>query len=471
MIIVKFLFIIGYSFLFGILCSLGLFNFVPVFILFPFLFWIIFKKPERAIWIIILVVYLLSYVSGFGFIPNGVRWLVELSMLFLLLKTVADRTIYHKPWRLPLFAMFISLLSLLTIVSLSINKISPSSLLFGLRDHFKYILFFYLLINLDFKEEFYRKTITILFIIMILQIPVTIMQKVFWSPNNSLGMNGIPLGYIDIAGGTIGKGDTTAYLVALAAGTIFIIISYIKYNRMQVSPWIVCGGLLIPIMLADSGAGVLLLGFGLLLFLFQRQTLRSLLGILFIGFMVFIISSGWFLMQEGRKGDISTVETVFKWHFATDAFGRPTNKGKAAALVYAYNMVNKDVLTQFCGLGIGGFTANTFVSGGDLAYEIMKYELKPQFARVLIEMGWIGIYILLAWMFFMLRVNRYVFKKTNDNYWKGISLGFYGVLYVYFSFCFYRPVWDFDATSFAFWFLAAAIYSQKVRLENKGQVA
>jgi hypothetical protein len=62
-------------------------------------------------------------------------------------------------------------------------------------------------------------------------------------------------------------------------------------------------------------------------------------------------------------------------------------------------------------------------------------------------------------MIILYRINSRLFKRTDNAYWKALSLGFSGMLFVYIVGLVYYPVLVEDQTAFFFWFLAAAICS------------
>lgn len=91
------------------------------------------------------------------------------------------------------------------------------------------------------------------------------------------------------------------------------------------------------------------------------------------------------------------------------------------------------------------------------------FSLYTQVSRILAEFGYLGLALFLVLMIILYRVNSRLFRRTDNAYWKALSLGFSGMLFVYIVGLVYYPVLVEDQTAFFFWFLAAAICSVEGR--------
>lgn len=441
-----------------------------LFIITAIIAYLIMSRPKIGVWGIILVIYLLTYLIGLNMAPRAAKWFIEMSIFFLSLHVLAVKSIQRKKIILPFGLLLLSVI-LFSLMSSLLNGVNLITFLLGLRLHFKYILLFYLLINLDFKEEFYIKTIKILFLIAIFQIPVTLIQKLVWNPYNTMGYMGRSVAAIDAAGGTFGWGDTTGILACFLSGVVYFLISYMIYNKADLKLIAISALLFVPIFLANSTANLILLPIGLL-FLISRTSRRNFIKLI-ISMMiacvflsvayVFIISQPAF--KSSKLAADFEIQRMLRTQVKTDASGGPARAGKIASMMYAFDLVKDNLFTLISGLGMGSASSSYFSDfSGSLANKIAKYEMKPQVARTLIEMGFFGITGFFIFIFYIYKINCRLFRITTDKFWKTVYLSFYGIVFLYAASAFYRPVWDTEPTAFAFWFLSAAIYSNFLKV-------
>lgn len=459
--------IIFFSFVGSLLLVIGNFNLLVVFILSPILLYFIFQKTELAVWLIVLSVFLMTYLIGQGLLPRGTKWIVEVILLLLAAKVLFISSYDKRRLIFPLGWLFIGVLSFLIVTSLIINKVNFITVLLGFRLHFKYVVLFYLLINLDFKIDFYKKTLIILFLIAIFQIPLTIIQHLTWNPSNTIGTMGKSLAFMDIAGGTFGGGDTTGIMALFLGGVIYCLIGYQLYHRFNLKLSFVLLLLFIPIFLSQSIASFVLIPIGLILML-SKEIKSNLFKVFSFGILTILITV-IIMFLSGRYFDYATIrnfdiEKIFEIQAKTDFYGRPTGTGKLAALVYTSKLIGERFDTTIFGLGLGSTSKSYFTSfEGELATEFSArkggYGMKPQIARILTEMGIFGLIFYLIFFVYIYNLNSKLYNITNDRFWKSISLGFRGIIFLFAMAFFYRPVLDAEATAFSFWLMSAAVFS------------
>jgi len=454
---------------------MGKFDILALFILSPLLLYV-FQKTQLAVWLIISSIFLFAYLDGLGLLPRGTKWIVEAILFLLIVKVLFIRLHDKKKVIIPLGWLFFTTIFFLITTSLAINKVNIITILLGLRLHFKYIILFYLLINLDFKIDFYKKAIMILFLIAIFQVPVTIIQHSAWNPNNALGTMEKQLSFVDIGGGTFGYGgDTTGILALFLGSVIYCIIGYQLSNRFNFKLSFVLILLFIPIFLSQSIASFVIIPIGLVLMLskevkrnFSRVFSFSLL-ILMIIVIIFFLSGKIFDYGILRNFNL---EKVIEKQSKTDFYGRPTDRGKIAALGYASKLIGREFDTIIFGLGLGSTSQSYFNSfEGKLATEFSArsggYGMKPQVARILTEMGILGLVFYLTFFVYIYKLNMKLYNTTTDRFWKSISIGFRGMIFLYMMAFFYRPIFDAEATGFSFWFMSAVVFSLVYRFRLK----
>jgi len=131
-------------------------------------------------------------------------------------------------------------------------------------------------------------------------------------------------------------------------------------------------------------------------------------------------------------------------------------------------LVGKKLSTLAFGFGLGSSSESYFTSfRGRLSQEFradVGYELKPQIARIITDMGILGLFLYLIFFTSIYNVNKRIFHTTTDKYWKSISLGFKGMIFLYLMGLFYRPILDAEPTGFSFWFISTAVFSLSNRI-------
>jgi len=447
-----------FSSIVGFLYILEYFDLLILILFLPLLY-LIYQNPKFAIWLIILAIYLIPYLNALGILPRASKWIVELAIFVLIIKLVLRISFEKKSGIFPLGLLFMIAIIFLFVFSVTINKTNLITALLGFRRHFKYLVLFYLLINFDLDKKFYKKVFLILFVISIFQIPVTILQYLTWDPSQALAE-------FDVSGGTFGWGETTGIMGLFLGGVIYCLIGYQLYYGFNFKLLFILMLLFIPIFLSQSLASYVLIPIGLILTLFKelKNNAFKVLGFgaitILLIFMIIFFSGKYFDYGVVKNFDI---RKIMKSHTGTDYFGRPTDVGKIAALIYSTKLIQENFATMTFGLGLG-VTSQSYFSGyeGRLSQEFSSeggYEMKPQLARIVTEMGILGVILYVVFFVYIYHINSVLYRNIKDKYWRSISIGFRGIIILYAMAFFYRSVLDAEPTGFIFWFISAAVYT------------
>jgi len=262
--------------------------------------------------------------------------------------------------------------------------------------HFKFIFLFYLLINFDLKEDFFKKVLSVMLLIGLLQIPVTVIQVLL----NKIGFAWNNLALVDIGGGTFGWGDTTGILAIYIGAVIYFLIAYQMQYRVSFKVSLLIILLFIPIFLSQSLTSFIIIPIGMILML-SKELKRNYLKVFGFSILTLLIVA-IVMFSSGKLFDYRTVrnfdlEREIVNQSKVDSYGRPVEFGKIAAIIYANKLTSKNINTRIFGLGLGGTSQSYFAAfRGALADEFsgagtVGYEMKPQIARILTEMGMLGL--------------------------------------------------------------------------------
>ena len=92
------------------------------------------------------------------------------------------------------------------------------------------------------------------------------------------------------------------------------------------------------------------------------------------------------------------------------------------------------------------------------------------YARTILKYGLLGIIIYFIMIYDVFKTNRRYYKMVTDKFWKGLSLGFFSVIFLFVAGEFYTLLW---ARNFAFffWLLAGIISKQKASMAKYNNIS
>ena len=422
---------------------------IPILLNIVLLVYWAFMRPKVGIFIIAFsCFYLSAFASTTGFVklPSQIAWLSDIALVALLMRWIFDfitgkRKIRKTPIDIPVIMLCIS-----GILGAVLSSSRGITALLGFRNYFKYILMFSLIVNFNFREKFFRSMIRFFLITMAIQIPLSIGQALI------VGVIG------DRAGGTL----FTYPLGILSLSAISIIIGISIYKGIK--PHLIVVAVLLPLtwITADViGAFVLL--FPMILYVLfvtmNHDTFKSKLKLM--GVSAVCIPILLFGMRTSRALNyyVSEPKAIYSGQFGS---GEGGSYNRFSGIIYSHEIIASSYPRAIFGVGPGNATPGFLKEYTGRFYTPM-FSLYTQVSRILAEFGYLGLALFLVLMIILYRVNSRLFRRTDNAYWKALSLGFSGMLFVYIVGLVYYPVLVEDQTAFFFWFLAAAICSVEGR--------
>lgn len=401
--------------------------------------------------VILISVFILAYLQGFletylQLTPSVTRALIDFGILILLFRSVAfrkSRIKYEGAFYLLLFLIVIMVSALYNNVSLIMDIVF-------FRKYYIYIFFFYAVRNLPFLKEDFRVVWRIILLLIILQIPVSVI-KYF-----TIGVAEHPM-----IGSIANLGGAISTVLPLLATTIFI--TYFLLTRKLYYLFLILGMFLFGIVGAKRAVGfylplIIFLAFFSFQILVNKRRILSIfklrvvvnLAIVFFVTLYFFIrvtpslnpeKSHWgtfspsfayeyFQQYEHREGEIS------------GEYIEGSGRGDAYSVALSY-LQGKDLMSVMFGFGPGTIELTSLVEGNSerLTKMNLGYALSMIGAtRTVIQVGIIG---LLLWSCFHLRIFVLLLRRIrsfrlNKKYpFLFIALC---AFYVYFiDFYFYSP--------------------------------
>ena len=414
---------------------------------------IVYYHPKWGIYLLTFATFFLDwFATDLNILPHSATWLIEVILLILLLKVVLLK-LKTKDIKGANFDKILLALIVIGTVSAVGNGCSPFKILLGMRVYFKYILMFYILINLELDEKFLKRIIIVVLALIALQVVIVISQY-------SLGTQ--------LGDAIFGSTRSVGTLTTLSLITICMLCAlYIQY-RPRIVYLIISLLLFVPAILGEAKAFFLYLPITVV-FLFRKVIFKSLIRSALIIFLlsIFLFASlklfGKFhRISAGKPKNLSVVFSSPARLTVDDTYA-PSITPRIQSMLYAHAQIERDTFNWLFGFGIGSRTF-TDSERQKIPFLILSTALVSQ---MLVELGYIGIILFFLIFYFVYRMNSRFYWKIEYSFWRAISFGFRGAIFVYVLSNTYTDITH-DLLGFTFWFLASSIYSVAALRKREG---
>lgn len=189
-----------------------------VFIIFSIAyFFLVLKNTAFAIHIMFIVAFFGTILEEYGIVPVQFNWVTEVSIIFLLFKSVIYRIISRTSFRFSygiLIMMFISF----SFLSIFVNKSSLMPAVLEMRILLRFVFLYIAIINLPLREKDALRINKSIFYFFLLQIPIILIKFQIY------GQGELVVGSFSISGGELG-------VIIPLITTCFLIGFYNFYNK------------------------------------------------------------------------------------------------------------------------------------------------------------------------------------------------------------------------------------------------
>lgn len=381
----------------------------------------------------------------FGILPRQAIWASDATIVFLFLKSlhfgVGQKKLNKTPLFLPILLFFVW-----GVLSGFSKGIPPLTIGVALKDFFRYILLFYAIINLDIEECHLKSLVTLFVILVFMQIPLTFVQYKLY-------------GQSDWVSGTLGRHGTGEMLI-LVVGAISLITGLFLYykSRLVYLLGILC--LLIPPVLGSARAALLYVPLTMIFTMrksAQGKLLTKTFGMLLtVGILIGFVFAVPFLRKPVNSLIADTIQGL-KTQVNATVIG-PQVPGRLRAPRTAIEWINRERLAAIVGYGFGSTKESYFGEYTGRLYETYSPRTN-QLSSTLIEMGYPGVAFYFWLIFAAFAINIRFFRNTKDNYWRAVSFGVDGIIFMHLAGILYHNIWRTSYSSFPFWFFLGVIYS------------
>lgn len=423
----------------------------------------VFTNNQTGVLIILATLFIFHWLFGvFKIIPKEITWLPDVIILVMTAKFLYLQA-NKRRWQGSTIDAIIMVILIFGLFSAIYNDVSMVTIMFGFRKFFKYTLMFFILRNIEHQGKFYRFFLVSLFVLALLQIPVTIVQAI------SFGTVGKDVA--DKVSGTLGWKATGA--MALFMSFVMSMMMGFYTQTKKYIYLVLCICFLIPIMLGSGQFGFIIAPFAVIIcwFLGNRLTLTNMLKIpLFLIIMAMFIIPGINYHDSRYKGNLSKFITSPSEVYSLNIEKRKEGTfGRFEVIEVAHQLLLENLPQLLIGFGPGNASESYFSDySGQLEKKYPGLKIWGiQYTAIILEYGFLGLLLFLLLFYLVWRANRNFYHQAEDPFWKAISVGYNGVLFTYLVGCLYNPVWYYDILAFSFWFISAALVVQAEKLEKE----
>ena len=416
----------------------------------------VFTNNQTGVLIILATLFIFHWLFGvFKIIPKEITWLPDVIILVMASKFLYLRA-NKRQWQSTPIDYVILAIIVLGLLSAIYNSVSLVTIMFGFRKFFKFTLMFLILRNIEHDAKFYRFFLISLFVLALLQIPVTIVQAIIFG---TVGRD-----VADKVSGTLGWKATGAMALFMC-----FVMSMMMGFYTQTKKYIyllLCVAFIIPIILGSGQFGFFIAPIAVVIcwLLGNRISLISLARLpLFIIIMAMFIIPGINYHDSRYQGNLSKFITspseVYSLNIQTRKEG---TFGRFEVIDVAHQLLFENLPQLLIGFGPGNASESYFSDySGQLEKKYPGLKIwGVQYTATILEYGFLGLLLFLFMFYRLWRANRKFFHQTEDPFWRAVSVGYNGVLFTYLAGCLYNPAWYYDILAFTFWFISAALVVQ-----------
>lgn len=418
----------------------------------------VFKNPKLGIITLIIAIFLLDWLQkSYYFIPRQITWLKDVTLMLLIMRTLT-LVVLKKEFRTTPIDLFLIAFLGVGLLSALLNAVPPVVAALGFRKPLKYILLFYIIVNSEFDEKFFKTMIKTLLIITFIQVPVAIFEYLIWTPDIAEVL-GSGMGEFDFITGTLPRGSSGAFALFLLS-MICILLGFSIYTKKSIFFWSSLL-LLAPFLLTMSRFSFFLLPIVILFLL--RKNLFFLLSrrlayaaVLFIFFLITVQASSVIVRYDLKRYLLNPRRQLQRQAISIEETGE---SGRVASIKYVFDYLKKVPMGHFFGVGPGMWSESYFSQYTSKLYLGTSASHANQIAATMSEFGLLGVILFLLMIHRIYIKNNLFFSKVEDPFWKSVSFGFSGIILIFVLGGLYIPIWHSDVIAFYFWFIAGAIYT------------
>jgi hypothetical protein len=350
-----------------------------------------------------------------------------------------------------------------------LNDIPAGSVFVGMRFYLKHFAFFFLPAVNNFSEEEFKKQLRLLLLLLILQCPVAIYQKLHFL--NMRSFSG------DVVTGTLmGSGTLSLTMVC----SIAVVFAFYLNRRMSFKLFLitVCC-LFLPTAINETKIVlfILPLAFALPAFLFHGKgwSIRKRFFTFVLIFSFFMsafigIYDHFIKSRPVRVGSRPTISDYFQDHTRMEKYlysgakageNGGLRRGDVIALTYEY--LSRDFQSLVFGLGAASATQSYWASFSQPSSEALQRGCSElTLTHLFWELGFLGIFVFTTFFVFFLR-DALLLRKC-DNIFGSFALGWAAVIAIIGLSMVYTNIIETNVINCLFWYFSGLVVAKTSRM-------
>ena len=423
-----------------------------------------------AVYFLIIYVFISPILIQYGVLPNVAKWGVDILAGAFLPISLIRWAITKKYYAKRSYLVIISFAFFIAAISFLLNQGSAPALILGLKQHFKYLPFFLLPLFYDFTESEIKKILFLLCFILLLQAPITLVQRFIWYAQLYDG---------DVVGGTINE---SGWLSVILVSAIAILYTLLLAKQIELKKFIILSILLfIPTIINETKVTFFLLPLSLAISTVlsrDEKVISKFMKIIIFFFITSIFTIGFIYTYDLIYGRL---DKSFLEYIALEKEGKgyiylgdkkvkeqiqeKARIGRFDSIFIAIKKISNDPGQLFLGIGMGNALSPkiNFLRLED--NDIQKYWPDiTTISNILWEFGLMGIFIHL--IFFILMFKDAISMRGQDTFLGAFCLAWCSVISIMFLTYFYLNVFYANPINVTFWLLSGIVISKSGKLEG-----
>jgi hypothetical protein len=429
------------------------------------------NNMQKMIYVFLVFLFSHLFLVEEGVLPNSAKWGLELFSIWMIPVILIHIAIKKRFSARPVYPYLFLVIFLLVIVSALINHSNASTIILGIRHHFKYLPFFLLPLVYDFSEKEIRKILLLLCGFCLVQLPVTILQRFFLYSQEISG---------DHVAGTVGGSGVVSIILVSAISILYAL--FLKKHISRLWLMILSACIFFPTTINETKVTFFILPLGLMLstLLFGDKNillkLKKIAGycivtILFAGIFVFVYNNMYAEKEgHGKFFDQLAWETENRGYLylgeerAEERIEAGIQIGRGDTIVLALKNISKDIGHLFFGVGIGNALDTKIGFLKTPQKKILKYfPDMTAITNIIWEMGLMGIIVEMT--FFLFIFQDAMAMRRQDDIIGAFCLGWCSVVVIMALTMFYLNIFYTDPLNITFWLLSGIVVSKRRQLE------
>jgi hypothetical protein len=430
---------------------------------------------HRFVLLMLVVATTFEYLSGgdtwgrFAVLPGPFKFVPELLTAIVLIYLLAEGARSRFKDVRPAYWLLFGATGVAMVAGVLTNGVEAGPIVAGLRTYVRGVPWFFVGAVAAFSLEEIAVQLKAVLLIALLQVPLAIEQRIKTSE--------------DVAGFVAITGDwTTGTLVTSGTLSIFIIcvicVAAACYERKFIRPWhflLLFLFILTPTMINETKVTLVLLPLGLLIgFIYAvepgRRLKRVLVGTgLLLGFGAIFVPV-YDSLQETRQYEVPIGDFFFgqndkleRYVFTDSDVGATGYVGRGDLIKVPVEKLAEDPVRFVFGYGIGNVSQSSLGANFGGRYgEIYSPFVKTTFARVSLELGWLGVVLMLAMHWAIFKDCRDL-SRRDTGLLSAVAAGWTAVTAVIVVSFIYTTTELFPSLTYLYWYVSGLLVAENVR--------